>query len=113
VAIFNRASGNEIAVVEPLLTTFGVGTYPIGEHRFGMKGIVRGIYRVEFESRGSYDANTSHYIRWALHNSPNPAFDQVISGGNYTPFLVPVANARFFSVKSEGGIWTLAEAYDA
>ena len=112
-AIFNRASGNEIAVVEPLLTTFGVGTYPIGEHRFGMKGIVPGIYRVEFESRGSYDATTSHNIYWALHNSPNPAFDRVISGGDHTPFLVPVANARFLSVRSEGGIWTLAEAYDA
>jgi hypothetical protein len=108
--IFNHSSG-EMDPIEPLLTTFGVGTYPIGEHRYGMRGVVRGIYRVEVVPRYNGDTSPSNQIYWALHNSPNSAFDRVLSSGDHTPFLLPVANAKFLTVRSSGGIFRLAEAY--
>jgi hypothetical protein len=110
-ALFNRSGGGEIEPIESLLTTFGPGTYPIGQNRYGLQGIVPGIYRVETAPYFEGDRDLTNYIGWSLHNSPNPAFDRVLQGGNQTPFLLPVADAKFLTVKSKGGLWVLAEAY--
>ncbi len=105
------SDGEEIEPGEPLRTTFSAGTHPIGQHLFGLQGVVPGIYRVEGLPYSSGGELKSRYIKWAFHNSPNPKFDTVLSGGSQTPFLLPVADARFLTVDSDGGLWKLAEAY--
>jgi hypothetical protein len=110
-AIFNKSSSEEIEPIELLRTTFAAGTHPIGQERFGLQVIAQGIYRIESNPANSGEPARSRFIGWAFHNSPNPSFDKVKSGGNHTPFLLPVAEAKFLTVESDGGIWTLVEAY--
>ena len=110
-ALFNRSGSGEIEPLQPLLNTLSVGTYPIGQDRFGLRGIAPGIYRVESNPANSGVPPRSRFVSWEFHNSPNPAFDKVKSGGNQTPFLLPVAEAKFLTINSDGGIWTLVEAY--
>ncbi len=113
-AIFSGSEDDdELEPVQPLRTTFSAGTHPIGQNRFGLYGITPGIYRVESNPSNSGQPPRSRFVSWEFHNSPNPSFDSVKSGGNQTPFLLPVAQAKFLTVNSDGGIWTLVEAYDA
>jgi hypothetical protein len=93
-----------------LRTTFRGGTHPIGQDKYGVRGIAIGLYRVDAAEPRASDPTRSAVVSWALHNSPNRLFDLVVSGANHTPFFVPVASANFLTTDNDG-IWTLVEAY--
>ena len=109
-ALFNRST-DEIEPYGPLATSFGAGTHPIGENRFGLRGVVPGIYRVEAAPDRHGKPRTTITGFWSLHNALNPDFGRLAGGHHLTPFLIPVADAKFVTVNDENTIWTLVEAY--